>query len=127
MLQVDGATLVAEDDKAEAAFNYFSGILAWPREGLLDFEALGIHMRELSSLGRQFTEEEIWAVIKELPLDNALGPDGFTGRFCRFAWSIIKWDISTPLMLSPIWIAEASNTLMVLYSFSYPRLPTLYP
>jgi hypothetical protein len=33
MLQVDGATLVAEDDKAEAAFNYFSGILGMAQGG----------------------------------------------------------------------------------------------
>jgi hypothetical protein len=60
-------------------------------------------------------------------VDKAPGPDGFTGRFCHFAWSIIKWDISSLLMLSPLRIAEASTTLMALYSFSYPRLPTLYP
>jgi hypothetical protein len=42
--QVDGATLVMEEKKAEAAFNYFSGILGTThdREGRLDFEALGI-------------------------------------------------------------------------------------
>jgi hypothetical protein len=89
MLQVERGTLVAEEEKAEAAFNYLSGILgmAHDREGRLDFEALGIHRRDLSSLGRPFTEEEIWAVIKELPLD------GFTGRFYRSAWSIIKRDV----------------------------------
>jgi hypothetical protein len=27
MLQVEGATLVTEEEKVEAAFNYFSGIL----------------------------------------------------------------------------------------------------
>jgi hypothetical protein len=94
MLQIHGATLVAEE-KAEAAFNYFYGILgtAHDREGRLDFEALGIHRRDLSSLGRPFMEEEIWAVVKELPLVKAPGPDGFTGRFYCFAWSIIKLDI----------------------------------
>jgi hypothetical protein len=95
MLQVDGATLVTEEEKVEAAFNYFSGILGTThdREGRLDFEVLGIHRRDLSSLGRPFTEEEIWAVVKELPMDKASGPDGFTGRFYRSAWSIIKRDV----------------------------------
>jgi hypothetical protein len=59
----------------------------------LDFEALRIHRRDLSSLDRPFTEEEIWAVVKELPLDKAPRPDGFTGRFYRSAWSIIKRDV----------------------------------
>jgi hypothetical protein len=42
---------------------------------------------------RPFTKEEIWAVIKEFPLNKAPGPDGFTGRFYRLAWSIINGDI----------------------------------
>jgi hypothetical protein len=33
MLHVDGATLVAEDDKVEAAFNYFFGILGMAQGG----------------------------------------------------------------------------------------------
>jgi hypothetical protein len=87
MLEVDGATLVTEEEKAEAAFLYFSIILgtARDREGQLDFEALGIHQRDLSSLGRPFTEEEIWVVVMELPLDKAPGPDGFTSSFYRSA------------------------------------------
>jgi hypothetical protein len=95
MLEVEVVTLVAEEEKAEAAFNYFSGILGTTqdREGRLNFEALGIHRRDISSLGRPFIEEEIWAVVKELPLDKASGPNGFTGRFHRSAWSIIKRDV----------------------------------
>jgi hypothetical protein len=62
-------------------------------EGRLDFEALGIHQRDLSSLGRPFTEEEIWVVVKQLPLDKAPGPDGFTGLSYYSAWSIIKRDV----------------------------------
>jgi acetamidase/formamidase len=37
ILQVDGATLVAEDEKVEAAFSYFFGILGTaPRQGGCD-------------------------------------------------------------------------------------------
>jgi hypothetical protein len=82
MLHIDGATLVIEEEKAEAAFNYFSEVLGSPhyRDGLLDFEAFGIHLRDLSELGHPFTEDEIWAVIRKLPLDKVPEPDGFTGR-----------------------------------------------
>jgi hypothetical protein len=92
MLEVEVVTLVAEEEKAEAGFNYFSGILGTDhdKEGRLNFEALGIHRRDISSLGCPFAEEEIWAVIKELPLDKAPWPDGFTGRFYRFARLVIK-------------------------------------
>ena len=40
-----------------------------------------------------FTEDEVWATIKEMPLDRASGPDGFIGIFFQKAWSIIKDDI----------------------------------
>jgi hypothetical protein len=84
-----------EEEKVEAAFHYFSGILGTThdRDGRLDFEALGIHRRDLSSLGRPFTADEIWVVVKELPLDKAPGPDGFTGHFYHSAWLIIKRDV----------------------------------
>jgi hypothetical protein len=81
MLQVDGATLVAEDDKAEAAFNYFSGILAWPREGLLDFEALGIHRRELSSLVVYSPKRKFGRSSKSYPLITRLGLTGSRAAF----------------------------------------------
>jgi hypothetical protein len=54
---------------------------------------LGIHRRDMSPLSRLFTEEEIWAVVKELPLDKAPGSDGFTSSFYLSAWLIIKRDI----------------------------------
>jgi hypothetical protein len=40
-----------------------------------------------------FTEEEVWATIKALPSDKAPGPDGYTGRFYKVAWEVIKSDL----------------------------------
>jgi hypothetical protein len=59
----------------------------------LDFEELGLPKLDLQDFGQLFTEAEIWEVIKELPLDKAPGLDGFTGRFYRSCWSIIRGDI----------------------------------
>jgi hypothetical protein len=36
------------------------------------------------------------------------GPDGFTSRFYRLCWSIIRGDIFELLMLSLTWIVVAS-------------------
>ena len=44
-----------------------------------------------------FTEDEVWATIKEMPVDRALGPDGFIGLFFQKAWSIIKGDMMAAL------------------------------
>jgi len=37
---------------------------------------------DLTGIDVCFTEEEIWATVKELPPDRPPGPDGFSGRFC---------------------------------------------
>ncbi|WVZ87246.1 hypothetical protein U9M48_033916 [Paspalum notatum var. saurae] len=52
---------------------------------------------DLSSLEEPFTEEEVLSAIKELPVDRALGPDGFTGAFYKANWSFIKADVLAAL------------------------------
>jgi hypothetical protein len=42
-------------------------------------------------LDAPFTED-VWVTIKDMPLDKAPGPDGFTGRFNKSCWNIIKGD-----------------------------------
>lgn len=54
---------------------------------------IGITLIDLSQLEQLVSEEEIWEVIKALPADRAPGPDGFTGKFYKSAWPIIKEQI----------------------------------
>ena len=63
---------------------------AHARNHTLDLQFLGVESVDLSDLEEIFTEEEVWAVIKELPADRAPGPDGFIGAFYHKAWNIIK-------------------------------------
>ena len=44
-------------------------------------------------LDAPISEDEVWETIKTLPKDKALGPDGYTGRFYKECWSIIKADV----------------------------------
>jgi hypothetical protein len=46
----------------------------------------------MPKLSARFTEE-VWQVIRAMPLDKAPGPDGFTTHFIQAAWDIIKADI----------------------------------
>lgn len=49
-----------------------------PREHTMDLDYLNVPSHDLSSLDAMFSEEEVWEVIKSLPSEKALGPDGFT-------------------------------------------------
>lgn len=44
-----------------------------------------------------FFEKEAWDTIASLPSDKAPGPDGFTGRFYKSYWHIIKADLMAAL------------------------------
>jgi hypothetical protein len=64
----------------------------------LNLEALDIPTVDIQELEVMFSEEEVWNTIRELPLDKAPGPDGFTGAFYQRAWPVIKPDILAGLM-----------------------------
>jgi hypothetical protein len=42
----------------------------------------------LSELNAPFTEEEVWASIKNIPNEKSLGPDGYT---CLFYQKILEY------------------------------------
>jgi hypothetical protein len=53
-------------------------------------------MHDLAELEAPFTHEEIRDTINSLPSDKAPGPDGFTGKFFKVCWEIIK-DVAATL------------------------------
>ena len=63
------------------------------RDRVIDLEALGLPSFELSELDAPFSEQEVEDIIKRIPADKAPGPDGFTGRFYKVCWPIIKVDM----------------------------------
>jgi hypothetical protein len=49
--------------------------------------------------------EEIIAVLKDMPSDHALGPDGFNGAFFKKWWPILRMILSyATILLMVIWI-----------------------
>ena len=87
--------VVSQEEKQAAVLDLYENVLgkAEERDFSIDLEELGVQQHELSLLDDPFSEEEVWATIKDLPLDKAPGPDGFTGRFYKTCWSIIKGDL----------------------------------
>jgi hypothetical protein len=75
--------------------------LAGDRNMTVDLDRLGMSSFNLEELDSRFSEEEIWETIEQLPSDKATGPDGFTGRFYKICWPIIKEDVLA--VLSAVW------------------------
>jgi hypothetical protein len=46
----------------------------------------------MTSLEEQFSNEEIDAIICQLPTNKSPGPDGFCNEFFKKTWSLIKQD-----------------------------------
>jgi hypothetical protein len=85
----------SHEDVAEFFFDFYSTHFGTPppRDCTLDWQALGIIQHDLAHLEDNFTEEEVFAVVKELPTEKAPGPDGFIGAFYKSSWGIIKADL----------------------------------
>lgn len=93
-VQHEGVWFSAEEAKEDLIYNYYNTILGTPfqRQHSIHLDEL-LPQLDLSGIDACFLEEEIWATVRELPPDRASGPDGFSGRFYKAAWGIIKHDV----------------------------------
>jgi hypothetical protein len=57
-----------------------------------DLATILTHVDGPEDLTRPFTKQEIYDVIKFMPVDRAPGPDGFNGLFLKQCWSIVQED-----------------------------------
>jgi hypothetical protein len=64
------------------------------RTKALYWQELGYVHQNLDDLDAPFTQEEIGAIIKEMPSEKAPGPDGFIGLFYKKCWPVIKEDLT---------------------------------
>jgi hypothetical protein len=95
-LDQDGVTVASKEGKAQTAFDFFNHILGTPpptRSNGITLEQLKLLQLELASLCGRFSKDEVWLVIRSLPLDKSPGPDGFTVCFLQTTWPIIRGDI----------------------------------
>ena len=112
----------SHEDKAAAIDDFYENLLGScpDREYSINLNELQIVAHDLADLELPFSEEEVWNTIKILPSDKAPGPDGFTGRFYKACWPIIKEDIM--LAVSAVWNRKFVN-LGVLNSAYITLLP----
>jgi len=85
----------SHDEKADVLHKDFSSIMGREeiREASINLDTLNLPALDLSGLDAPFSEEEVWAAVRDMPSDRAPGPDGFTGAFYQTAWPIIRSDI----------------------------------
>jgi len=98
---IDGDRVAtAQEDKHQILFEHFDNLLGMARSRDLTLELAAFHRAaiDLSELEAPFSEEEVWATIRSLPADRAPGPDGFTGRFYKSCWPIIKADFMAAII-----------------------------
>jgi hypothetical protein len=95
VVRVDNVLISDQHGKEDAFFQAYMNLLGTieNREAEFDLSALGLRTLDLSDLDNLFSEDEVWAVIKELPKDRSPGPDGFIGSFYQSAWRWIKADV----------------------------------
>ena len=90
----------SQEDKHDILHTFYENLIgkAADRSVALDLQAFHRHGLDLSILDNPITEEEVWATIKSMPSDRAPGPDGYTGRFYKECWSVIKHDIMAAII-----------------------------
>lgn len=93
-VKVGDQVVTNQEGKQEVFWDFYNNLLGGTgqRDFTLNLQAIHWPDLDLLDLELAFTEEEIWATIRSLPSDKAPGPDGYTGRFYKVAWVIIKAD-----------------------------------
>jgi len=98
---IDGEhTGTSQEEKHEIMFNYYDNLIrtALRRSSTLDLQSCHHDSLDFAKLESPNTKEEIWATIKTLPTDRAPRPNGFTGRFYKACWSVIKVDLMAAII-----------------------------
>lgn len=81
-------------EKESILWNSFKHRLGQSEYSEMSFDLSTLIQRHdnLESLEERFTVEEIDGVVRSLPNDKSLGPDGFTNEFLKKCWPTIKSD-----------------------------------
>ena len=101
--------LTKHEVKEQNSFEFYSNLLGknMDKEVTVNLVELDMPSLDLTELETPFSKEEVWKTINLLPSDKAAGPDGFTGKFYKVCWQIIKVDIMAAL--SAVWSREFDN------------------
>ena len=108
-LMTDDGLILTKHEEKENIFNFFISLHGESpdREVTVNLEELNVPGFDLSELDIPFCEDEVWKRISSLPSNKAPGLDGFTGKFYKTCWAIIKKDIMAAV--SAMWSRKMAN------------------
>uniref|UniRef100_A0A2N9HXJ9 Reverse transcriptase domain-containing protein n=1 Tax=Fagus sylvatica TaxID=28930 RepID=A0A2N9HXJ9_FAGSY len=95
-LMVNGTVTTDQSEIGEELVSFYKGLFSDDevRRPLLDgLEFSSIEETDRIILDRQFTEDEVWGVVRNMSGEKAPGPDGFSLVFFQSCWDIIKQDV----------------------------------
>jgi hypothetical protein len=101
--------LTSHHEKAGVVDLFYSKLIGHEveRDRSINLEALELPVHDLADLELPVSELEIWETIKTIPSDKATGPDGFTGRFYKVCWNIIKQEVMN--VVAALWNRNSLN------------------
>jgi hypothetical protein len=88
---LDGLSVTYHEHKATLLWNSLKERLGQTECTDMEFDLHHpIHPADLGHLDEPFSTEEVDTIVKGLPTNKALGPDGFNDMFIKKCWHIIK-------------------------------------
>jgi hypothetical protein len=92
-VKVGDRMITKQEEKKEAVWDFYNSLLGHAQQRGLTLDLQNFHrpIADLSDLDQIITEE-VWRASIAMPSDKAPGPDGYTGRFYKAAWQVIKAD-----------------------------------
>ena len=80
MIRNGDNTASTHDEIASEVDDYYTNVFAGTlgRAHTIDLDLLNLPTVDLTHLEQPFTTEEVEKIVKNMPLDKAPGPDGFT-------------------------------------------------
>lgn len=113
--------VTSQEDKQQVMFAYYDGLLGTALASSYTLDLSFFHREgcDLSALEAPITEEEVWEAIKSLPADRALDPDGYTGRFYKACWQVIKSDFMMAIIMlqqgdsRKLWLLNSAYLILI--------------
>jgi hypothetical protein len=92
---VSGSGTYTDHDEVKVVDDFYHKLLGSrvDRSITVDLDYLGLPTHDLADLDAPMSEKEVFEIIKQLPSDKAPGPDGYTERFYKVCWPIIREDL----------------------------------